>query len=89
MASARIILICTLLAALAGCRSEAPPRQSLKDHTATVPAEKDQAHAHAHAHAQCWDRYREHLSGKHPETLEEKLSSDATCRLVICPTCPH
>ena len=85
MACARFVLICALLAVLAGCRSEAPPRQSLKDQAATVPAEKDQAHAHA----QCWDRYREHLSGKHPETLEEKLSSDATCRLVICPTCPH
>jgi uncharacterized lipoprotein len=37
--------------------------------------------------AWCWDRYRQHLDGKRPETLEEKESADSTCRLVICPNC--
>lgn len=36
MASARILLVCSLLAALAACRTEAP-RQSLKDHDAAAP----------------------------------------------------
>ncbi|HEY5827770.1 MAG: hypothetical protein ACAH24_21005 [Hyphomicrobiaceae bacterium] len=37
MASARILLVCSLVAALAACRTEAP-RQSLKDHGAAAPA---------------------------------------------------
>jgi hypothetical protein len=37
MARARILLVCTLAAALAGCRTEAP-RQSLKDYAAAKPA---------------------------------------------------
>ncbi len=37
--------------------------------------------------ARCWDRYRQHLDGKRPETLQEKESADSACRLVICPNC--
>jgi hypothetical protein len=37
MCSARILLVCSLLAALAACRTEAP-RQSLKDHAVAAPA---------------------------------------------------
>jgi hypothetical protein len=37
MASGRTLLVCSLLAALAACRTEAP-RQSLKDHAAVAPA---------------------------------------------------
>lgn len=37
MASARILLVCSLAAALAACRAEAP-RQSLKDYAAPAPA---------------------------------------------------
>ena len=35
----------------------------------------------------CWDRYRQHLEGKRPETLEEKQAADNACRLVVCPDC--
>jgi hypothetical protein len=37
MASARILLVCSLLAALAACRTEAPSK-SLKDHGVAAPA---------------------------------------------------
>lgn len=37
MVRARTLLICSLLAALAACRTEVP-RQSLKDHVAAAPA---------------------------------------------------
>jgi hypothetical protein len=50
MASARILLVCSLLAALAACRTEAP-RQSLKDHAAAAPVSAVRAPAAAAAPA--------------------------------------
>ena len=78
-------LILALVVLTSGCRTEAPPRQSLKDSPAPAPTQSEKVHAW------CWERYGQHQEGLNPgnaKTQDEKLAHDDMCRPIVCPTCP-